>query len=61
MQVLSKKEQNAKFSEMPQGKSWGVLTEDQLKNNAHQKDQIDPRMAKLKDFFKNDDQKNSDE
>lgn len=61
MQVLSEKEQHAEFSEMPQGKSWGVLTEDQLKNNAHRKDQIDPRMAKLKDFFKNDDQKNSDE
>lgn len=61
MQILSEEEQQAEYEEMPQGKSWGVLTEEQLEQNAHRKDKIDPRMAKLKDFFKDDDQKNSDE
>lgn len=60
IQILSDDEKNAKLEKMPQGENWNVLTEQQLEENAHKKEKIDPRMAKLKDFF-NDDDSNLDE
>lgn len=61
MKILSDSEKKAAVNEMPQGKNWGVLTEKQVEEHQAQSDEIDPRLAKLKDYFKSDDESNSDE
>lgn len=61
MQILSDEERQAEINSMPQGNHWGVFTEQQLKDHAACSNQIDPRMEKLKEFFKDNDNKNSDE
>lgn len=38
-------------SEMPSGNGWEVLTEDQLEAKKANTTNIDPRLAKLKDLF----------
>ncbi|MGX5377369.1 YceD family protein [Ligilactobacillus sp. LYQ135] len=61
MQVLSQTEQNAKIDEMPQGNNWGVLTERQAKECSRKDGQVDPRLAKLADFFKENQDSNPDD
>ena len=39
---------------MPSGDDWSVIREEQLQKNNHEKDNIDPRLAKLKNFFDED-------
>nr|WP_321314808.1 YceD family protein [uncultured Ligilactobacillus sp.] len=61
MQILSKKEQEATVDEMPQGENWDVLTEKQIEEDSRHNHEIDPRMVKLKNFFKENDDSNSNE
>lgn len=49
MQVIS---EEAKKKELPSGKGWKLLTEDQLLKEQNEK--IDPRLAKLADLFADD-------
>ncbi|MDQ0215225.1 uncharacterized protein J2S13_001625 [Oikeobacillus pervagus] len=46
IQVIS---EEAKHSELPSGKGWDMMTEDELEKS--QKDSIDPRLASLAKFF----------
>ncbi|WGN89281.1 YceD family protein [Ligilactobacillus faecis] len=50
MQVLTEAERKADAS-LPTGSDWSVISEGQLKKLQKDKDGIDPRFAKLKDFF----------
>lgn len=52
MQVLTEEEQKADAI-LPSGRDWNLVSEDQL--NKQQENQVDPRLAKLKDFFKETD------
>ena len=52
MQVLTEEEQQADAI-LPSGQDWNLVSEDQL--NKQQENQVDPRLAKLKDFFKDED------
>lgn len=61
MQILSDEERHAEITSMPRGNHWKVLTEQQIKDRIAHSDQIDPRFEKLKNFFKDSDNKNSDE
>ena len=53
MQVLSVDEKRDD-AVMPSGDDWSVIREEQLQKNNHKKDNIDPRLAKLKNFFDED-------
>ncbi|KRL99849.1 YceD family protein [Liquorilactobacillus satsumensis] len=53
MRVLTPTEQQGE-APLPQGQSWTVTEDDQQTDNDDHS-QIDPRLAKLKDFFKKDD------
>ena len=57
MQVLTATEQSSDES-MPSGNDWSVVSESQLKKSRKDEDGVDPRLSKLKDFFKNS-EKNS--
>lgn len=61
MQILSEEERQAEITSMPQGNHWEVFTEQQVKDHVTHSNKIDPRMEKLKDFFKDNDNKNLDE
>lgn len=50
MQVLTTAEKRADF-EMPTGRDWNVISESQLKKIQEEKTELDPRFAKLQDFF----------
>ena len=52
MQVLTATEQSSDES-MPSGNDWSVVSESQLKKSRKDEDGVDPRLSKLKDFFKN--------
>lgn len=52
MQVLTKTEQKDDAS-MPKGNEWSVVSEDALEVTRKDEDGIDPRFAKLKNFFEN--------
>ena len=52
MQVLSEDEKNS--SQMPNGKGWEVIAEDNI-NQAPDKEHVDPRFAKLKNLFPDQD------
>ncbi|CAM3081545.1 YceD family protein [Lactiplantibacillus plajomi] len=49
MQILSEAELNGE--PMPTGKGWEVLSEDDLADQAAELKTVDPRLAKLKDLF----------
>ncbi|MFD2728021.1 YceD family protein [Enterococcus camelliae] len=51
LQVLTEEEQNGK--DLPSGEGWKVLSEDEYESLIHEKQQqkIDPRLAKLSDFY----------
>ncbi|MFB9770628.1 YceD family protein [Lactiplantibacillus modestisalitolerans] len=49
MQILSEAEQNGEA--MPTGKGWEVISEDDLAKQAEEHKTVDPRLAKLKDLF----------
>lgn len=53
MQVLSVDEKRDD-AVIPSGDDWSVIREEQLQKNNHKKDNIDPRLAKLKNFFDED-------
>lgn len=55
MQVLSEDEKNS--SQMPNGKGWEVIAEDNI-NQAPDKEHVDPRFAKLKNLFPDQDNQN---
>ena len=57
MQVLTEAERNSEV-QLPQGEQWTVMSESQLSTSRKDEDGVDPRLAKLKDFFDNS-QKNS--
>ncbi len=38
---------------MPNGGDWNVVSEGELKKMQKDEDGVDPRLAKLKDFFEN--------
>ena len=61
MQILSPEELKAEIDEMPKGEEWDVLTEKQLREHPRNEGKVDSRLAKLKDFFKKDNDSNSDE
>ena len=52
MQVLTKAEQQDDAT-MPNGGDWNVVSEGELKKMQKDEDGVDPRLAKLKDFFEN--------
>lgn len=52
MQVLTATEQSSDES-MPSGNDWSVVSESQLRKSRKDEDGVDPRLSKLKDFFKN--------
>ena len=52
MQVLTDAEQQDEAT-MPEGGDWNVVSEGQLKKMQKDENGIDPRLAKLQDFFKN--------
>ncbi len=52
MQVLTKAEQQDDAT-MPNGGDWNVISEGELKKMQKDEDGVDPRLAKLKDFFEN--------
>ncbi|MFD1419507.1 YceD family protein [Lactiplantibacillus songbeiensis] len=49
MQILSEAEQNGEA--MPAGKGWEVISEDDLAKQAEEHKTVDPRLAKLKNLF----------
>ncbi|ETY74474.1 YceD family protein [Lactiplantibacillus fabifermentans] len=49
MQILSEAEQNGEA--MPTGKGWEVISEDDLAKQAEEHKTVDPRLAKLKNLF----------
>lgn len=49
MQVFSEQAKNA--STLPSGHDWKVLTEDQVNEQEQNKENVDPRLAGLADFF----------
>ena len=53
MHILSKAEQQG--SEMPTGKDWEVVAEEDLEKVEKENQSVDPRLAKLKDFFPDQD------
>lgn len=55
MQVLSPEEQNGKG--MPKGNDWEVISEDDFNRQEKEDKNVDPRLAKLKDFKPSDDDK----
>ncbi|KRL44181.1 hypothetical protein FD29_GL000155 [Companilactobacillus mindensis DSM 14500] len=52
--VLTKKEQEENI--MPSGKNWEVISEDDF-NKQKEEDHVNPEFAKLKDLFKNNNEK----
>lgn len=55
MQVLTATEQSSDRN-MPSGTDWSVVSESQLKEARKDEDGVDPRLAGLKDFFKDSDE-----
>ena len=51
MQVLTKAEQQAQSKQMPSGQDWRVVSESQLEQLRKDEKTLDPRLAKLADFF----------
>ncbi|GLB46764.1 DNA-binding protein [Philodulcilactobacillus myokoensis] len=51
MHILSPKED--KYHIMPKGHDWEVMTEDEFYHPKADHKHVDPRLAKLKDYFKN--------
>lgn len=54
MQVLAPDEQTDQ--NMPDGNDWQVVSEGQSRQTKQQHEEVDPRLAKLKDFFAKNDQ-----
>ncbi|WP_283678258.1 YceD family protein [Lentilactobacillus sp. Marseille-Q4993] len=52
MQVLSPEEKSG--ATLPSGKDWNVVTADDFEREKADTKKVDPRLAKLKDFFKED-------
>ncbi|WP_252898174.1 DUF177 domain-containing protein [Apilactobacillus ozensis] len=50
MHILSPQEEEGK--EMPEGKFWKVISEQEYSNPKAENKTVDPRLAKLKDYFK---------
>ncbi|KRN88540.1 YceD family protein [Ligilactobacillus ceti] len=57
MQVLTNDEQQATEATLPTGNDWQIVTEDQVKKKQEESPKIDPRLAKLQDFFEKNDEK----
>ncbi len=55
LQVLTEEERNGK--DLPSGEGWKVLSEDEYESmiQEEQQQKIDPRLAKLSDFYSDDD------
>ena len=55
LRVLSDDERDGKS--LPNGKGWEVITEDDYKANQQNAKKVDPRLAKLKKLFPDQDEK----
>lgn len=58
MQVLSKEEQQS--NEFPAGNGWEVISEEEYVANETEPKKVDPRLAKLKELFPDQDSNNDD-
>ncbi|WP_010622021.1 YceD family protein [Paucilactobacillus suebicus] len=58
MQVLSKEEQQS--NEFPAGNGWEVISEEEYVANETESKKVDPRLAKLKELFPDQDSNNDD-